>query len=152
MRLNISERFGVGDENRISGTDLSTRRQPLQWTCASAPWSCVISMNLLATKGVKASFSFYIGVCWTPVCHGASVHAQKTTLLSFSVSIRPVSIMLDVQITRLPVISQWTEILGDHAVLQCAMFMSSLMISWAWPNTSQVCTHQGKTKWVQRWK
>lgn len=43
-------------------------------------------MNLLATKGVKASFSFYIGVCWTPVCHGASVHAQKTTLLSFSVN------------------------------------------------------------------
>lgn len=57
-------------------------------------------------KGRESLFLFYIGVCWTPVCHGASVHAQKTTLLSFSVSIRHAFIMLDVQITRFPVISQ----------------------------------------------
>ena len=100
---------------------------------------------------------------WKPLSHSTSVCVghpsamvpaymlRKPPCYHF-LSIRPVSIMLDVQITRLPVISQWTEILGDHAVLQCAMFMSSLMISWAWPNTSQVCTHQGKTKWVQRWK
>ena len=57
-----------------------------------------------ATKGVKASL-LHRCLLDTVVCHGASVYAQKTTLLSFSVSTRHASIMLYVQITQLPAIS-----------------------------------------------